>query len=444
MPRYWDGLDFYQLQQSINYVTSDGVVGYDSCSQIKAVDNNLILQWKIKKEITHIAGPIQLSVTCYKPKSGGALNNEFCWSSRITEDLYIAEGLGEGQAVVSQIAIIDTKGNIHIPDSMKEIGVENDHKNIYLTFRCPKNVVHYGELKEYAIYINYMRNDGSTGTSLAGYVSDFDADDGSIEFDWIITKEVTRIKGSLKFLICAKKTNKNGNEEVVWHSKLNEELVILEGLESDPPVVQQYPDIITDLLTRMRSVEDLIPSRDFFDDLAYVYIKDGDGFNYDLDSYYTKNEVYNKDETYNKEEIDGDFKNVVDTMDRMVKQTEEMINEVDEVVKENGTLLSGIKSYLIDCNDCLFNISTLVASSETNCNQYDSTTITGSFTAPEHTDRTIIIPYNFRGFCINSMDSYKTGSGEKKFSASVTRTLNTSAVPSLSFMLLHFRHYSLK
>ena len=27
MPRYWDGLDFYQLQQSINYVTSDGVVG---------------------------------------------------------------------------------------------------------------------------------------------------------------------------------------------------------------------------------------------------------------------------------------------------------------------------------------------------------------------------------------------------------------------------------
>jgi hypothetical protein len=74
-------------------------------------------------------------------------------------------------------------------------------------------------------------------------------------FNWTITNNVTRTKGNITFLVCTKRTDADGNEKLHWNSELNKDLYVSEGLEATTSVISKYPDIITQLLTRMDEVE---------------------------------------------------------------------------------------------------------------------------------------------------------------------------------------------
>lgn len=97
------------------------------------------------------------------------------------------------------------------------------------------------------LYINYQNANGDKYPYL---VEDVQTDGDYITFSWLIGPDVVAYKGQVKFIVCAK-----GDGTIPeWNTTLAEGTV-LEGLEATDEVVERNPDIITQLLNRMREVE---------------------------------------------------------------------------------------------------------------------------------------------------------------------------------------------
>ncbi len=147
--------------------------------------------------------------------------------------------------------IIGNDRYIKVPESLKRIAVENDHNIETVVFDCPRYWDDH-DLSRMVIYINYKLSNGFTGS----YIADNITVDGDIlHFSWTITRTITSVKGNIIFLVCAKKTDADGNEENHWNSELNTEMYVSEGLETDLIVEEEYPDVVTQLLERMYVVE---------------------------------------------------------------------------------------------------------------------------------------------------------------------------------------------
>lgn len=147
--------------------------------------------------------------------------------------------------------IIDRNRFITVPEALKRIAVEDDHRIETVTFDCPRYWDEH-DLSEMKIYINYIRYDKYIGSYPIDNAVTIDEDDDSIiHFDWVITREVTDVAGGLVFLVCAKKVDEYGNEENHWNSELNKDLYVSEGLEVQDIIMNEYPDLVTHLLTRM-------------------------------------------------------------------------------------------------------------------------------------------------------------------------------------------------
>lgn len=147
--------------------------------------------------------------------------------------------------------VVDSERYVTVPSELRRIAVQFDHDIETVTFDCPRYWDDH-DMSTMQVYINYLLPDGSDGCYIAKNVA---ADGELMHFEWTISRDVTLHKGNISFLVCVKKTDANGNEERHWNSELCRDLYVSEGLECDETVLSEHPDIITDLLTRMDTVE---------------------------------------------------------------------------------------------------------------------------------------------------------------------------------------------
>lgn len=143
--------------------------------------------------------------------------------------------------------IIGDDRYITVPDELKRIAVQFDHNVETVTFDCPRYWDNL-DMSEMIVYINYLLPNGIRGAYIAENIK---ADGDIMHFTWTITNNITTTKGNVSFLVCIKKTNADGDEVNHWNSELNRDMYISEGLECQPLALEEYPDIITQLLERM-------------------------------------------------------------------------------------------------------------------------------------------------------------------------------------------------
>lgn len=154
-----------------------------------------------------------------------------------------------GAEPVNDIFLIDPENRtITVPESENIFDVANDGNAERKHFKCPKVVGDNIDLSTMHLYINYQNANGDKYPYL---VEDIQTDGDYITFSWLIGPDVVAYKGQVKFIMCAKKGDGAIPE---WNTTLAEGTV-LEGLEATDEVVERNPDIITQLLNRMREVE---------------------------------------------------------------------------------------------------------------------------------------------------------------------------------------------
>lgn len=150
--------------------------------------------------------------------------------------------------------VVNNDRTVTIPAELKKIAVQFDHNIETVTFDCPR----YWDgldMSKMVVYINYKRPDDYLDSYPADNVRVSETDENIMHFEWTLSRNVTLVKGTLSFLVCVKKTDENGDEVNHWNSELNRELIISEGLECNESVVEQYPDIITQILLRINSLD---------------------------------------------------------------------------------------------------------------------------------------------------------------------------------------------
>lgn len=146
---------------------------------------------------------------------------------------------------------------ISVPEELRRIAVQYDHDVETVTFDCPR----YWDgldMSELSIYINYMRKDRYVACYKATDIVVDNADSNIMHFNWTVSRNVSEVKGELKFLVCIKKGDSEGYEVNHWNSELNTEMYISEGLEVDPSIFDPYPDIISQWEDEVQRVKDIL------------------------------------------------------------------------------------------------------------------------------------------------------------------------------------------
>lgn len=132
---------------------------------------------------------------------------------------------------------------VSVPKELQRIAVQYDHDVETVTFDCPR----YWDgldMSELRIYVNYMRRDRVVGCYLARNVTVDTIDSAIMHFDWTISRNVSQVAGEIKFLVCIKKGDSEGNEINHWNSELNNQMYVSEGLEVGDEFFDDYSDII--------------------------------------------------------------------------------------------------------------------------------------------------------------------------------------------------------
>lgn len=137
---------------------------------------------------------------------------------------------------------------ITVPETEKIFGVFSDGNTERKHFRCPKVVGDGIDLTTLHLYINYQNANGKKYPYL---VEDVQTDGDYITFSWLISPDVVSYKGTVKFVLCAKK-----GTELEWNTTIAEGTV-LEGLEATDEVVERNPDIIEQILAKLDNVTEI-------------------------------------------------------------------------------------------------------------------------------------------------------------------------------------------
>lgn len=142
---------------------------------------------------------------------------------------------------------IDTR-QVTIPESQQVFGVESDEdvevKHIVIDGRYADGT----DLSTFTFRVNYQNANGDKGTYL---VTELKVNDSSIEFDWIIGRQVVAYKGTIAFIVCAYTIDSSSVIQNEWNSTLGKGTV-LEGLEVSEfdfgdDIVRQLASILSDV-----------------------------------------------------------------------------------------------------------------------------------------------------------------------------------------------------
>ena len=152
----------------------------------------------------------------------------------------------------SYICTIDAKTRvIFVPSTIVVGGVQSDKNAERIKFSCPKIVGDNLDLSKFSVRINF-ENVSSVDFNVSikdQYICDDVAVDGeNVTFSWLIGKNAARYMGTVRFIVCAVKTDSDSNISVEWNTAIAE-VPVLEGIEIDQPQIgQEEKDVINQLL----------------------------------------------------------------------------------------------------------------------------------------------------------------------------------------------------
>lgn len=126
------------------------------------------------------------------------------------------------------------------------LGVESDKEAERVQFVCPRFVGDNIDLSELQIRTIYQNANGEKDFRIS---TDVSVDGDNIRFSWLLSRNVTKYKGKVKFIVCAIRTQADGTTKNEWNTTLAEG-ISLEGLEVDilEEEFEEPKDIVLQLL----------------------------------------------------------------------------------------------------------------------------------------------------------------------------------------------------
>lgn len=138
---------------------------------------------------------------------------------------------------------------ITIPEEYQMLGVQSDEKVNRVKFTCPKIVGDNIHLTTLNLYVNYKNANGELDSYL---IEDVETVGDNITFSWLLSRHVTKYKGTVSYIICAKKSD-GINTTNEWNTKVATGKVS-QGLEVTTEIEEQNADIIEQILFKLNTI----------------------------------------------------------------------------------------------------------------------------------------------------------------------------------------------
>ena len=165
------------------------------------------------------------------------------------ENLYPVSPEEEAHIVIGKDRVIT------VPPDLRRLGVQYDKNVESVTFDCPR----YWDgidLLNMAMYINYIRSDGKTGSYHVADTAVVPDDENMINFTWTISEHVAYVNGKITFLVCAKHSDSSGASTNRWNSEINRDCYISEGMDTNPVIEDVDTDLITQVLLKIDELDE--------------------------------------------------------------------------------------------------------------------------------------------------------------------------------------------
>lgn len=148
------------------------------------------------------------------------------------------------QDVNEYLEIDPVKRQVIIPNDELIFGVQHDLDGERKHFKVARYVGNNLDMSKAHIYINYTNAEGDPDSYV---VTDATIEGDTVKFSWVLSSRATAYKGDILFVVCARWSTSDGTETNRWHTTLARG-INLEGLETEPIVLERYPDIFEQLL----------------------------------------------------------------------------------------------------------------------------------------------------------------------------------------------------
>lgn len=158
------------------------------------------------------------------------------------------------------ICTIDTRTRtIFVPPEIVVGAVQSDKNAERIKFSCPKIVGDNLDLSKFSIRINF-ENVSSVDPDISikdQYIcEDASINEDNITFSWVIGKNAARYMGTIRFIVCAVKTDSDSNISIEWNTTVAQ-IPVLEGIEIDQPSLDENnKDVINQLLAITKTASD--------------------------------------------------------------------------------------------------------------------------------------------------------------------------------------------
>lgn len=158
------------------------------------------------------------------------------------------------------ICTIDSRTRtIFVPPEIVVGAVQSDKNAERIKFSCPKIVGDNLDLSKFSIRINF-ENVSSVDPDISikdQYIcEDASINGDNITFSWVIGKNAARYMGTIRFIVCAVKTDSDSNISIEWNTTVAQ-IPVLEGIEVDQPSLDENnKDIINQLLAITKTASD--------------------------------------------------------------------------------------------------------------------------------------------------------------------------------------------
>lgn len=161
-----------------------------------------------------------------------------------------------GKAEISYISVNPITRVMTVPEEYKDLGVESDKDVRRLWFKFPKIVEDDIDLSALTLYINYKNAAGNLDSYL---IEDMSVEEDCIKFSWLLSRNVTKSKGTVSYIVCGKKSN-NGDIVAEWNTRVSNGTVS-EGLETSASIETENADVIEQILLKIGSVPSDEPNK---------------------------------------------------------------------------------------------------------------------------------------------------------------------------------------
>lgn len=152
--------------------------------------------------------------------------------------------------------VVNADRTIVVPPELRRLAVQYDHNVETVTFDCPRYWDEH-DLSTMKIYVIFALPNGTLPNIRIVNDVCIDAENESMmHFSWRIDHDITSVQGSIRFLICAVTVDENGAEVERWHSEINSECYISQGMKAyGNGYPQEVIDIVTLLLQRVEGIK---------------------------------------------------------------------------------------------------------------------------------------------------------------------------------------------